>query len=570
MRRGAPSRNAPGLGIGGRDGIGFPVQNFAGCHVTLGSVGGTHEQSPQRFRWSLGTTAFVALVAGLDTALYNLPLFSFAAGNLELATFTGVLTLTTLLVAVFLETVLLLVLIGLVSQRLLQPFCMLIAVGNAVALYFLLTYRVVLDESMMGNVFNTDVAEAAEFLHPTALAYLLILGVGPAWLVTRVHLRPAPRARLLVVAAASLLATVALALLSASAWPWIDAHSKRLGGTVLPWSYLINAARYAVPRIFASDVQVSLPPATFASSDRTVVVLVIGEAARAENFSLYGYHRPTNPLLSRAGVIALRNTKACATYTTAAVRCILSNVEPGSPFSRQYEPLPSYLKHNGVDVIWRTRNFGEPPIDVQTYQKASELAQTCAGTGCAHDEVLLTGLEQRIEASASQRIFVVLHQSGSHGPAYYTKYPKEFEHFAPVCRSVEMSRCTRQELVNAYDNTILYEDHFLVRTIGLLQRLPHTRAVMIYLSDHGESLGEHGFYLHGVPYAIAPDVQKDIPFIVWMSEDFVRQKGVQPHSLEIQASHSQRDVFHSVMGAFSMHSEAYLPEFDIFSQTFAQ
>jgi lipid A ethanolaminephosphotransferase len=441
--------------------------------------------------------------------------------------------------------------------------------GNAVALYFLLTYRVVLDEAMMGNVLNTDLAEASEFLHPTLILYLLALGVGPCWLLTRIRLRPSPRVRLVVMASAGLLITVAGAYLSAPTWPWIDRNSKRLGGMVLPWSYIINAVRYEMPRMWAPQAQVSLPPATFESSERTVVILVIGEAARASNFSLYGYDRPTNPLLSQAGVVALRNASACATYTTASVRCILSNVDPGSPFSKQYEPLPSYLQRSGVDVIWRTRNFGESPLDVQTYQKASDLSAECAGTECEHDGVLLSGLEQRINASTRQRIFVVLHQSGSHGPAYYTKYPGEFEHFRPVCRSVEMSKCTRQELVNAYDNTILYEDHFLVDTIGILERLQHTSTVLIYLSDHGESLGEYGLYLHGAPYAIAPDVQKRIPFIVWMSDEFVRRKGLDAQRLESQVSHSQRDVFHTVMGAFSMHSGAYLPEYDIFSKQFA-
>jgi len=512
---------------------------------------------------------FVALAAGLNSTLYNLPLYSFATRNLDLSTFSGVLTLTTLLVLVFLETAIALALIGLVSRRILKPFCMLMALSNAVALYFLLTYQVVLDETMMGNVLNTDLAEASEFLHPTLIVYLLALGVVPCLLLTRVRIRPSPRVRLVVMAAAGLLITVAWAYLSASTWPWIDRNSKRVGGMVLPWSYIINAMRYEMPRMWASTIQVSLPPATFASSEKTVVILVIGEAARAGNFSLYGYNRPTNPLLSQAGVVALRNASACATYTTASVRCMLSNVDPGSSFSEHHEPLPSYLQRSGVDVIWRTRNFGEPPIDVQTYQKASDLSAECARADCDHDGVLLSGLEQRISSSTKQRVFVVLHQSGSHGPAYYTKYPAEFEHFKPVCKSVEMSKCTQQELVNAYDNTILYEDHFLFDTIGILERLQHTSTVLIYLSDHGESLGEYGLYLHGVPYAIAPDVQKRIPFIVWMSDDFVRRKGLDAHSLESQVSHSQRDIFHSVMGAFSMRSGAYLPEYDVFSKSFA-
>jgi lipid A ethanolaminephosphotransferase len=522
-----------------------------------------------RLRFTPTATSFIAVTAVVNAALYHLPLFSFAAANLDLASFTGDLTLATVLVVLLSETVLLFTLLALLSDRLLKPICMLIAMGNAIAVYFVLTYHIVFDETMMGNLLNTDFAESSEYLHPTLIVYVLVLGVVPCWLLARVRIRQTPRSHLIALALICLSITVTWCLLASRTWLWFDENSKRVGGMVMPWSYLINTGRYLVPRLMASGVQAPLPPATFSSTGKTVVILVIGEAARPQNFQLYGYNRPTNPLLSKASVVALKNATACATYTTAAVRCILSNVDTGSPFSKGYEPLPSYLQRSGVDVIWRTRNWGEPPIKVQTYQKASDLSADCAGAQCAYDEVLLAGLEQRIEASSNQRVFVVLHQSGSHGPAYYTKYPSEFEHFKPVCKSVELGKCTHDELVNAYDNTILYEDYFLFRVIGVLKQLQDTAALLIYVSDHGESLGEYGMYLHGIPYAIAPDVQKNIPFVIWMSDEFFRRRAVQIGRLESQRIHSQRDIFHTVMGAFSMHSDAYMGEYDIFSETFS-
>jgi lipid A ethanolaminephosphotransferase len=525
--------------------------------------------APDRLRFTPTATTFIAVTAVLNALLYHLPLLSFAAGNLDLSSFTGDLTLATLLVTVLSETVLVFTLLALISDRLLKPFFMLIALGNAVAVYFVVTYHVVLDETMMGNVLNTDFAESSEYLHPTLIVYVLALGVLPSWLLARVRIRQTPRSHLAALALTCLLTTVIWGLLASRTWPWFDANSKRVGGMIMPGSYVINTGRYLVPRLMASDVQSPLPPATFSSTEKTVVILVIGEAARAKNFQLYDYNRPTNPLLSKASVVALKNATACATYTTAAVRCILSNVDAGSPFSKRYEPLPSYLQRNGVDVIWRTRNWGEPPIKVQTYQKASDLSADCAGARCAYDEVLLSGLEQRIKASSNRRVFVVLHQSGSHGPAYHTKYPSEFEYFKPVCKSVQLGKCTHDELVNAYDNTILYEDYFLFRVIDVLKQLRDTAALLIYVSDHGESLGEYGMYLHGMPYAIAPDVQKDIPFVIWMSDEFIRRKAVQIGRLESQRIHSQRDIFHTVMGAFSMHSDAYMGEYDIFSETFS-
>ncbi len=525
--------------------------------------------APDRLSFTPRATTFIAVTAVLNALLYHLPLFSFAAGNLDLSSATGNLTLATLLVALLSETVLLLTLLALISHRLLKPFCILIAMGNAVAVYFAITYGVVLDDTMMGNVLNTDFTQSSEYLHPTLIVYVLALGVLPCWLLARLRIRRTPRSHLAALALACLLITVIWCLLASRSWLWFDENSKRLGGMMMPWSYVINTGRYLVPTLMASDVPAPLPPATFSSNERTVVILVIGEAARAKNFQLYGYNRPTNPLLSKASVVALKNATACATYTTAAIRCILSNVDASSPLSKRYEPLPSYLQRNGVDVIWRTRNWGEPPIMVRTYQKASDLSADCAGARCAYDEVLLSGLEQRIKASSSQRVFVVLHQSGSHGPAYYAKYPTEFEYFKPICKSVQLGKCTHDELVNAYDNTILYEDYFLLRVIGVLKQLQDTATLLIYVSDHGESLGEYGMYLHGIPYSIAPDVQKEIPFVIWMSDEFIRQKAVQSNRLESQRIHSQRDIFHTVMGAFSMHSNAYMGTYDIFSEMFS-
>ncbi len=513
-------------------------------------------------------TTFIAVAAGVNALLYHLPLFCFAARHLDLASFTGDLTLATLLVVLLSESILALGLLALVSQRLLRPFCMLMALGNALALYFVATYGVVLDETMMGNVLNTDRAEASEYLHPALVLCVLALGALPCWLLARIRIRPTPRARLAALALLCVLVTVGWCLLAARSWLWFDDNSKRIGGMIMPWSYLINTGRYLAPRLTAGGTPRQLPAATFSATGKTVVVLVIGEAARAQSFQLYGYGRPTNPLLSQAGVLALKDATACATYTTAAVRCVLSDLDSASPFSGRAEPLPSYLQRSGIDVIWRTRNWGEPPLSVQTYQRAGDLEAACAAAHCAYDEVLLTGLEQRIRASASQRVFVVLHQSGSHGPAYYSKYPPEFERFRPVCRSVELGKCTHEELVNAYDNTILYEDYFLTRLIGVLGQLKDTAVLLIYLSDHGESLGEYGMYLHGIPYLIAPDVQKKIPLLLWMSDEFVRRKGVQLARLEAQSRHSQRDIFHSVMGAFSMHSAAYRAEYDVFSDRF--
>ncbi len=515
--------------------------------------------------WNPRATAFIAAAALVNAGLYHRPLYAFALANLDWLSLNGMLTLATLFLLAAFVTALILCLLSLVSQRLIKPFCMIFALSNAIALYFIDTYGVVLDESMMGNVFNTNYAEASSFLHPKLFVYLLLLGALPCWFLSRVQIQKTRMARRLIFLFAVLFFSVGWIYASSTTWLWIDKNSRKVGGMTLPWSYVINASRYQADRLLTSRRQALLPTAHFLANEKTIVFLVIGEAARAQNFSLYGYGRPTNPLLTETGVVVLPRTRACATYTTASLLCILSPIDTGWYFSRSYEPLPSYLQRHGIDVIWRTNNWGEPPLKVESYQRAKDLQEECTGYSCSYDEVLFEGLDQQIRSSPQEKIFVVLHQRGSHGPAYYDRYPKQFEVFKPACKSVELHQCTSEELVNAYDNTIVYTDHFLHRAIDLLKGFPETVTMLMYISDHGQSLGEYGLYLHGTPYSIAPDFQKDIPFLVWMSDTFKQEKGILMTQLAQPISHSQANVFHSVMGAFDMRSATYDRHLDIFS-----
>ena len=232
------------------------------------------------------------------------------------------------------------------------------------------------------------------------------------------------------------------------------------------------------------------------------------------------------------------------------------------------EPLPSYMKRQGVEVIWRTNNFGEPKISVSSRMGADEIRKGCRDEDCEqlnYDEVLLYKLDQKLRNSVQEKIFVVLHQSGSHGPQYFKKYPPNFEVFQPVCKTVDQQKCTRQELVNAYDNSIIYTDYVLSEVIKLLKTLKGIDSVMLYVSDHGESLGEYGLYLHGTPFTIAPDFQKKVPFIVWMSDSFVQHRGLTDRSINTLGSYSHDYIFHSVMGALGLRSDAYDKKLDIFS-----
>ena len=521
----------------------------------------------KRSRFTLGSTAFILVFAAINAVVYQLPLYAFAFSELDVFSLPGTLAVLTLFAMVMLLTFFALFLFALISQRLLKPIAMFIAFGNAIALYFIQSYQVVLDKQMMGNVFNTNTAEAGSYLHSAFFIHILLFGVLPMWLISRITLKHSSRLRIGAAFLLSLLLGIGWIYANAQSWFWIDKHARKLGGMIMPWSYVINAARYQTEKMMQSRTLEKLPPAHFVAQGKTVVVLVIGESARAANFSLYGYARNTNPLLTDAGAIALPNAHSCATYTTASMQCMLAHVDTSSTLIHNYEALPSYLQSNGVDVIWISNNWGEPPLKVGTYLKASEVSVDCKGSGCQLDEGMLTGLAERIAKAPNDKVFIVLHQSGSHGPDYFNHYPTDAEKFIPTCRSVQVQECSSAELVNAYDDTILFTDRFLSKTIAMLRSIPNTSTLMMYASDHGESLGEHGLYLHGTPYSLAPDVQKDIPYIVWMSPAFKQKKSLAADAALGQTHHAHETIFHSVMGAFDMRSDIYKPQLDIFVDT---
>jgi len=505
---------------------------------------------------------YAAMVSLLNLLLYNGPLYLFASHELTLLSSTGIQVVLALTVMVLALTMAIVLATLTVSSWLVRGLCISLPLLNALALYFITEYQVVLDRTMMGNLFNTNTREATEYFTFTMVLFWLALGVLPALIISRVRVQRSSRLKTTGWA----LATVTVMLISlyalSGSWLWFDKHASKLGGRVLPWSWIANSIRYQRSTADNREVEL-LPAAQHLHRDKTVVVLVIGETARAKNFSLYGYERETDAQLKARGAIALANTRACTTYTTGSLRCMLSHTDD-SGLSQRSEPLPSYLHRQGIEVIWRTNNWGEPPLNVTEFQRSGDLRSDCVGDECHHDGVLLTGLKERIEASKKDKILVVLHQKGSHGPAYSARYPERFERFTPVCRSVELDQCSKAALLNAYDNTLLYTDDLLARVIDMLKAIGDN-SLMLYISDHGESLGEYGLYLHGAPYAIAPDVQKDIPFVIWLSEAFTRRERLSLSALRSQPSHNHHQLFHSLMGALGIRSKIYRPDRDIFA-----
>lgn len=517
----------------------------------------------------IGAGWFILLFSLFNTAVFQWPLYVLAMSTRTSQDWSTVLAIGTLFVFQLTISTIVLGMFALVSIRLLKTVCALFTVGNAIALYFIVQYNVVIDATMVGNIVNTNAKEASELAHPKLLLYVVLLGLVPAVLILRQRVAPSSRVRRGAVLVVSLMLGSSWLYANAQSWLWIDKNAKAFGGLILPWSYVVNTVRYYKSEAERHRVAEPLPPITGNRPGGMVFVLVIGEAARAQDFSLYGYGRDTNRRLKQDSVTAYPGAHSCATYTTASLRCMLSH-KGGNGLSGNDEPLPTYLYRHGIEVVWRTNNFGEPPLKVSRYDTADEIRKSCR-QDCAnldYDEVLLHGLDRILRNGKPEtKTLIVLHQGGSHGPQYAKKYPPGFERFKPTCQSVELQKCSSSELVNAYDNTIVYTDDVLHRVIELLKSVKDRPSAMLYMSDHGESLGEGGLYLHGLPMALAPEVQFSVPLLVWTSDEFARRGGraKNPSSLRRRPSHDL--IFHSVMGAMGLRSAIYAPDEDLFQFT---
>ena len=427
-------------------------------------------------------------------------------------------------------------------------------VGNAICLYFINSYNTLIDMTMMGNVFNSRVSEASSFFSYTMVYYAIFLGIIPSILLFRKKINYGPIWKFLASVIASL--TIVIGVLSSNAKNtfWIDYHAPVMGSKVLPWSYIINSIRYYNYWKLMNQEEIILPDATIATDSKDIVVLIIGESARSCNFSLYGYDKETNPFLKNDGVVALK-AKASDTYTLSAVRAILQHKQKKDVL---YEILPNYLWRNGVDVIWRTNNWGTPRLKFEKNYSKGQLQEMYPEADGNYDGILFHRLSEQIAACTRDKVFVGIHTYTSHGPRYYNNSPNSIKKFFPECRTVEVGKRPRYELINAYDNTIVYTDYLVHSVIETLRtEFPDRRSCVIFISDHGESLGEKGHYMHGTPKNMAPSEQVDIPFIVWVSDN----AGTKVKNIDL-AGHFH--VYHSVLHFLGLSTPIYDESKNIF------
>lgn len=457
--------------------------------------------------------------------------------------------------------------------RLTKPVLAVFLLLAAPAAYFMDSYGVIINDEMLQNVAQTNAAEARDLLNLKLLAYVVLLGIVPAVLVARLPVRRrgwrtelAARLKLL---AAALAAIVGLGLLFGSFYASFLREHKSLRSYANPAYPLYSAVKYLNGRFAAPASKIVVPIGTDARQrpedlHRELIVLVVGETARGDHFSLNGYGRETNPLLARQDVVSFSNFHACGTSTAVSVPCMFSLAGNAGSKGETLENVLDVLQRAGVNVLWLDNNSDSKGVALRVpYRdyKSPGVNPVC-DVEC-RDEGMLAPLQDYIDAHPSGDIVVVLHQMGNHGPAYYKRYPAEFERFKPVCKSSDLSQCSREEIVNAYDNALLYTDYFLSKTIELLKRNDDRfETALFYVSDHGESLGEGGTWLHGLPKALAPKAQLHVPAIMWFGKGFDELD--RPALLRKRSMGFTHDnLFHTLLGFAEIETSIYRHEMDM-------
>jgi len=477
-----------------------------------------------------------------------------------------------------------LVLTLLAFRYVLKPALILIFMVSAGVAYFMSQYGVLIDAGMLRNFVETNVTEVRDLLSLKLLAYIFLLGVVPSFILwkTPINYRRWHREVLskLLVGAASAVVIGGVALVNYQGLSSLFRNHHELHLMVVPSNYIGASIGYLREQVVSSQqpfVKVGedaqLNPSWQIHPRKSLTVLVVGESARAENFGILGYDRDTTPKLDKeAGLIAFSDVHSCGTETAVSVPCMFSNMgrkDYNASKAKNEEGLLDVLKRAGLDVIWRDNQSGcKGTCDRVTLEDVSKLKDPvlCANSEC-RDEILLQGLQQFIDHLDKDTV-LVLHQMGSHGPDYFKRYPKEYEHFTPVCESNALNDCSRDSIVNGYDNTLVYTDHVLSTLIDLLRsNQDKVDTAMLYLSDHGESLGEYNLFLHGTPYMLAPDQQKHVAMLAWFSDSFQKSFSVDTHCLQLSRDKplSQDNLFHSMLGLLEVNSHAYNPDLDLFA-----
>jgi lipid A ethanolaminephosphotransferase len=502
----------------------------------------------------------------------SLKVYEFSAAN--------ALFIISLFILLFCVTVFIFALCA--SKYTTKPLLIITLLTSSFASYFMNSYNVVMDDEMIRNTIQTDIYESSDLFTLKLALYVLLLGVLPAIYVYKVQVNYGSfkqeifrKIRTLLFA---LIAIIIIIFSFSKFYASFVREHKPLRYYTNPTYWIYSVGKYisdadnrdvALLKEIGQDAQIILENGEH--DKKELIILVVGEAARADRFSLNGYKRETNPNLKKEDIINFPNMHSCGTSTAESVPCMFSifdREDYSYNKAASTQNILDVLAHTGrIKILWRDNNSDSKGVAIRMqYENYKTPANNtlCADAEC-RDEGMLIGLDTYIKKHEGKDVLIVLHQMGNHGPAYYKRYPKEFEKFTPVCKTNQLEKCSMEEIGNAYDNALLYTDYFLAKVINFLKPYDKTHeAAMVYMSDHGESLGENGLYLHGLPYFMAPETQTHIGSLIWLGDSIKEDIDVKKLKSYSDQRFSQDNLFHSLLGLFEVDTEVYKQEHDIF------
>lgn len=436
--------------------------------------------------------------------------------------------------------------------------------SSCISLYFITFYGILIDSDMIQNVVQTDVKEVKDLLSwRLVLSVIIVLLFCIFILKIRIENNVEQeffkriRVRILSAFLGCFIFLIFFMPLSKTFIPFFRTYNEIRMYNV-PFYPIYAVYRYYVRFLKPKSEFKTIGDDAFKEDNATkkLLVLVVGETARAANYSLGEYAKnDTNFYTNKNNVVFFDNFSSCGTATAVSLPCMFSLSKRQNYSSSEYqENVMDILQKTGVKASWIDNNSGKCKGVCDRLSDKQQLSSDW-------DENLLPSLKERLGNLDTQNI-IVLHLQGSHGPAYYKRYPSEFKKFTPTCDTNELSKCTSEALINTYDNTLLYTDYLLSEIIELLKEKKDYKSSLLYLSDHGESLGENGIYLHGMPYAIAPRHQTHIPVIFWSSDENLMTIAQNHKSLNL----SQDNLFSTLLGYFNIQTAVYEPSYDILNQ----
>ena len=454
-----------------------------------------------------------------------------------------------------------------------KPILIATVIVSAALFYATLSYGIVFDYGMVQNAFESDTAEALSYVNGHAAVFVLVFGVLPAVVIglVRIDYKPAlselaSRCKLVL---SSVVVIGLIASIFYSDYAAVGRNNKPLIGYITPYKMIDGAVKYVKNTfLYPALPFTQLDPApiiTRFNPKKHVTVMVLGETARAQNFSYNGYGQNTNQFTANENMISFSDMHSCGTATAVSVPCMFSRLNHADFDHRQanaQQNVIDVIAAAGADVLWISNNNGSckgvcarvPSLQI-TPDSSNPL---CDGEFC-FDEVLLAPLNDKLSNLTHDNTFIVLHMIGSHGPTYFKRYPQDKRTFTPDCPRSDIQNCTDEALINTYDNTIAYTDYVLNEVIALLKQsavAAELNTSLLYISDHGESLGENGIYLHGLPYSFAPDSQTHVPMLVWADNETTDlDLGCIAQAKRTRMSHD--NVFDMLLGMMSVTSVSY-------------